>query len=511
MKSIDESLESYNSEQKNSSSNSILGTLVKPLTWLMSHPKSAIIVLLVIALIAWRFGGDNSAAQAKPLLVTVDKGDIENAVTAAGNLQPSEFVDVGAQVSGILEKLYVDVGDKVSAGQLLAEIDATVQLNRVEASRASLSALEAQMSARQAALTLAQANADRQTRMLTEDATSQADFDQAINTLASAQSGLIQLQSQIAQSKASLASDETTLSFSTISAPIEGTVISLTMKEGQTLNSSQQAPTILRIADLSTMTVQGEVSEADVSKLKPGMDVYFTTLGGGTRRWYGKLRQILPKPVVLNNVVLYTALFDVENTDNTLLSDMTAQIFFVTASAQDVIRVPVGALNFRDSNNLLNLKLDESDASVTKDSTNSTTQDSAQTEPTNFREQAGMGGMGNFSGLSEEQIAERRALRAAGGGGQRGEGGNRGQRRQADTSSASEAPTKAQVIVALEDGSYENREITIGVTTRISAEVLDGLVAGDQVIAGIIQARAETTRSAVNQAGGGRGGGGGRF
>ncbi|MCL4137218.1 UNVERIFIED_CONTAM: hypothetical protein GTU68_040824, partial [Idotea baltica] len=348
--------------------------------------------------------------------VVVEQGDIENAVTAAGNLQPSEYVDVGAQVSGILEKLHVDVGDKVTTGQLLAEIDATVQLNRVEASRASLSALEAQQSARQAALKLAQANADRQTRLITEDATSQADFDQAINTLASAQSSLIQLQSQIAQSKASLASDEATLSFSTISAPIEGTIISITMKEGTTLNASQQAPTILRIADLSTMTVQGEVSEADVSKLKPGMDVYFTTLGGGARRWYGKLRQILPKPVVLNNVVLYTALFDVENPDNTLLSDMTAQIFFVTASAQGVTHVPVGALNFRDSNNLLGLELGD-------------------------------------------------------------------------------------------DGSYENREITVGVTTRVSAEVLNGLVEGDQVIAGIIQARAAATTTAVNQAGAGRGGG----
>ena len=508
MKSIDESLESYNSEQKNSSSNSILGTLVKPLTWLMSHPKSAIIVLLVIALIVWRFGSDNSAAQAKPLLVTVDRGDIENAVTAAGNLQPSEFVDVGAQVSGILEKLHVDVGDKVSAGQLLAEIDATVQLNRVEASRASLSALEAQQSAREAALTLAQANADRQTRMLTEDATSQADFDQAINTLAAAQSALIQLQSQIAQSKASLASDETTLSFSTISAPIEGTIISLTMKEGQTLNSSQQAPTILRVADLSTMTVQGEVSEADVSKLKPGMDVYFTTLGGGTRRWYGKLRQILPKPVVLNNVVLYTALFDVENTDNTLLSDMTAQIFFVTASAQDVIRVPVAALNFRDSNNLLGLQLGDSKTDSSSDS-DDTSQRPVQTPTPNSdagdsaRPGGGMGGMGNFADLSEEEIAERRARRAAGGGGQRGQ-------RQQNSTNDSSAPTKATVIVALEDGGYESREITIGVTTRISAEVLNGLAVGEQVIGGIIQARAAAS-TAVNQAGGGRGGGGGRF
>lgn len=491
MKSIDESLDSYNLEQqelsKGQSGNKLLVTLFSPVRWLLNHPKTALALLLLIAILAWRFGSTDTTSQARPLLVVVDKGDIENAVTAAGNLQPSQYVDVGAQVSGLLEKLHVDVGDKVSAGQLLAEIDATVQLNRVEASRASLRALEAQLSARDASLKLATANADRQTRLIKEDATSQADFDQAMNTLASAQSSLIQLQSQIAQSQAGLASDEATLSFSTIASPIDGTVISVNMVEGQTLNATQQAPTILRIADLSTMTVQGEVSEADVSKLSPGMDVYFTTLGGGTRRWYGKLRQILPKPVVLNNVVLYTALFDVENDDNTLLSDMTAQIFFVTASARDVVNVPVGALNFRDSSNLLGLELE--DATVASNNT------SDETAPQEVANTAMGGGMGAASNLSPEEIAERRARRAEGGGGQRGQ---RGQQAQNTTSSTS-TPTKANVIVALDDGSYERREITIGVTTRVSAEVLDGLAEGDQVVAGIIQSRTAASTTPLNQ------------
>lgn len=505
MKSIDESLDSYNLElQERTTSNSpnkVLALFGKPFVWLKKHPKSVIILLLAILTTFWWLNKDSAATQAKPLLVVVDKGDIENAVTAAGNLQPSQYVDVGAQVSGLLEKLHVEVGDKVSTGQLLAEIDATVQLNKVEASRASLRALEAQSSARQASLKLAQSNADRQTRLIKEDATSQADFDQAINTLASAQSSLIQLQSQIAQSQAGLASDEATLSYSSIAAPFEGTVISIEMKEGQTLNASQQAPTILRIADLSTMTVQGEVSEADVSKLTAGMDVYFTTLGGGSRRWYGKLRQILPKPVVANNVVLYTALFDVENTDNTLLSDMTAQIFFVTASAKDVVRVPVGALNFRDSNNLLGL-----DLGTSSDTSSNNTTTAANTEAV---QNTGMGGgMGDTSGLSEEEIAERRARRTEGGG-----GGQRGQRtEQADTTvSNSGTPTKATVILAKEDGSYENREITIGVTTRVSAEILSGLVEGDQVIAGIIQSRTTaSTTTPLNQAQTNVGGRGGR-
>ncbi|MGY9105359.1 MAG: efflux RND transporter periplasmic adaptor subunit, partial [Alphaproteobacteria bacterium] len=136
------------------------------------------------------------------------------------------------------------------------------------------------------------------------------------------------------------------LGFSTIYAPISGTVSSIVAREGQTLNANQSAPTILQIADLSKMTVSTQVSEADVSKLHNGMDAYFTTLGGGNQRWAGQLRQVLPTPEVLNNVVLYTALFDVENQGGELMTQMTAQVFFVVAAAYDTLRVPVGAVRY---------------------------------------------------------------------------------------------------------------------------------------------------------------------
>src|SRR5690606_3459927 len=139
---------------------------------------------------------------------------------------------------------------------------------------------------------------------------------------------------------------ETQLEYTRIYAPMTGTVVSIEMNEGRTLNANQQAPTILRIADLSTMRVETEISEADIGNVKPGMDVYFTTLAGGNRRWTSKLRQILPTPVIENNVVLYTGLFEVDNSDDSLLPEMTAQVFFITASARDVLTVPVGALTF---------------------------------------------------------------------------------------------------------------------------------------------------------------------
>src|SRR5262249_18559497 len=143
-----------------------------------------------------------------------------------------------------------------------------------------------------------------------------------------------------------LKADTTTLGYSKIYAPMDGTVVSVTSLQGQTLNASQQAPIILRIGDLSTMSVWTQVSEADVPKLRIGMSAYFTTLGQPDIKWPGVLRQIQPTPTVVNNVVLYTAVFDVDNPKGTLLPQMTAQVFFVSEGAKNVITVPLAALHY---------------------------------------------------------------------------------------------------------------------------------------------------------------------
>src|ERR1019366_3972252 len=152
------------------------------------------------------------------------------------------------------------------------------------------------------------------------------------------------IKAQIQQTESTLRGDEANLGYTKIYAPIAGTVVSQTAKQGQTLNANQQAPIVMRIADLATMTVYAQVSEADVPKLHVGMDVYFTTLAGDNRRFYGKLRQISPTPTVLNNVVLYDALFEVANPDQVLMTQMTAQVFFVAASAKNALLVPLSAL-----------------------------------------------------------------------------------------------------------------------------------------------------------------------
>ncbi len=322
-----------------------------------------------------------------------------------------------------------------------------MQRNKVDSSRASIASAEAQIAARREALVLAEANWERQQRLWTELATSKQEYDSARNNLASALASLTQQEQSIIQSKATLATDETLLEYTQIFAPIKGTVVSIAMKEGTTLNATQQSPTIMQIANLTTMTVETQISEADIGKLYPGMPVYFTTLGSGARRWYSTLRQILPTPTATNNVVTYTGLFDIDNSDGALLSGMTTQVYFVTSAAQNVLTVPVGALAFVEA---------------------ARGGDGAARERAP-RSEGEVGG-GSLPGGSAPPAEARRRVSA----------GPPGLR--------ATAPRPATVRVVAADGSISEREVMIGVTSRVTAEVISGLKEGEQVVAGIAQA-----------------------
>src|SRR5690625_5410865 len=303
--------------------------------------------LLLVALAAWwllRDGGDR-----EPLATaTVKRGDIEALVTATGVLQPRNFVDVGAQVSGQLEKLHVEVGDQVQAGDLLAEIDATVYLARVDGTRAQLRNQQALLKERQAQLSLAEIQLRRQQNLVRQAAGTREQVEVAEASLRSAEAQVEALQAQLEQTQSTLRAEEANLQYARIYAPMDGTVVSIEARQGQTLNAAQQTPILMRIADLATMTVQAQVSEADIGRLKLGMPVYFTTMGSQNRRWDGELSRIEPTPEVENNVVLYSALFDVPNDGGRLLPQMTAQVFFIAAQAENALVLPVSALRFED-------------------------------------------------------------------------------------------------------------------------------------------------------------------
>lgn len=305
-------------------------------------------LLLLLGLYFFSGFSERNASATAPQTATVKRGNLSVQVTATGILQPSNYVDVGAQVSGQLKTILVAVGDQVDTDTLLAEIDPTVYLAQVDASRAQLRSQQAQLKDKQAQLTLAQLQHTRQRNLMAENATTRDTLQSAAANLLSAQAQVEALKAQIAQTESSLRADEANLDYARIYAPLSGTVVSIEARQGQTLNTNQQAPTLMRIANLATMTVEAKVSEADVSKLSPGMKVYFTTLGNPERRWHSELRKIEPTPIIENNVVLYKALFDIDNQSNQLMSQMTTQVFFVQAEAKDALLVPLSALTFPD-------------------------------------------------------------------------------------------------------------------------------------------------------------------
>ncbi|MGL6048035.1 MAG: efflux RND transporter periplasmic adaptor subunit, partial [Vogesella sp.] len=227
---------------------------------------------------------------------------------------------------------------------LLAEIDSTVYSATVDARRAALKNLQATQQARESDLKLAEQQLQRQQNLVRDSATSKESLQQAQASVRSAQAQLASVKAQIEQAESTLRVDEASLKYAQILAPMDGVVVSISLKQGQSINARQSSPTLLRIADLSTMTVQTQVSEADVTRLRPGMPVYFTTLGSRNRRYQGELRKVEPTPTVNNNVVLYNALFDVKNQQRNLLPQMTAQVFFVAAEAHDTLVVPAGAV-----------------------------------------------------------------------------------------------------------------------------------------------------------------------
>ncbi|WP_082498066.1 efflux RND transporter periplasmic adaptor subunit [Pseudorhodoferax sp. Leaf267] len=319
-------------------------TRTKPLWPRVAGITFALAALCAGGYFAWKTWFQTENPRNQYQIVSVQRGDIEDLVTATGTLQPLDYVDVGAQVSGQLKKIHVEVGSLVQQGDLLAEIDPTVLLANVDASRAGLRNLQATLLVREAALVLARDQYQRQKNLMAEDATTTEALRTAENNLRSAEAQLAAQKASIEQTQSTLRASEANLNYARIYAPISGAVVSVTARQGQTLNVNQSAPTLLRVANLATMTVQTQVSEADVSKLRPGMPAYFTTLGSQGQRYYGKLRKVEPTPTVTNNVVLYNALFDVPNTNQSLMTSMTAQVFFIAAQAQGTLLVPAAAV-----------------------------------------------------------------------------------------------------------------------------------------------------------------------
>ncbi|MDB5777340.1 MAG: efflux transporter periplasmic adaptor subunit [Herbaspirillum sp.] len=281
-----------------------------------------------------------------PETSAVLRGAIEKTVLARGKLDLQKYVDVSAGVSGQVSDVEIAIGDSVKAGRQLMTITPAEQPGRAENNRAQLARLKADLAGQQAQSEFANLQFQRQTQLKEANATREDSYESSRMAMFSASAKVDAINAQIQQTEAQMREDEAMRSRTRVTAPVSGTVVALSAREGQIVNANRDV--LLRIADLSRMTVQALVSEEDVTRLDPGMVAYFTTPGFPGKRWSGKLRQIMPLPAdgsgQQGKRTYYTVLFDVANSGRELMSGMSADIWFVLEHSSDALQIPAAAL-----------------------------------------------------------------------------------------------------------------------------------------------------------------------
>jgi len=283
--------------------------------------------------------------------------DIEYAVSAQGVLQGRNQVDVGAQVSGQLQSLKVKPGDKVKRNQLLAEIDPLPAKNALRQAVVKVEQLNAERDATLHKLKLAESNDRRYQELGSTEAVSKADQDKARFELETQRANLVSLTAQLHTAHVKEEAARIKLDYTRIFAPMDGQVLAIVTQEGQTVIADQMAPVILKMAQLDTMIVKAQISEADVLKIQSGLPVYFTIPGDPDRHHDATLKAIEPGPVDAaspsgttgenSKAVFYNALFDVPNLENRFYINMTANVRIVLEAKKGVLTIPVAALGDR--------------------------------------------------------------------------------------------------------------------------------------------------------------------
>lgn len=318
-----------------------------------------------MAFLAWQRGRASSPGEGL-ITAPVTRGDVEVTVLATGILKPARLVAVGAQVSGRVTALRVELGQQVKAGDLIAEIDSVTQENALRTSQAALASVRAQRAEKAASLKLAEITFERQRTMAAQRAVSQAELDTAAADVAVNRAQIEALDAQIIQSQVGVETARANLDYTRITAPIDGTVLAIVTQEGQTVNAAQSAPTIVVLGQLDVMTVRAEISEADIVRVAPGQPVHFTVLGDTGRRYDATLQRIEPAPESVSSdssfttssgggasssssssstsAVYFNGVFDVPNPDGRLRTYMTAEVNIVLGRAEAALTIPATAL-----------------------------------------------------------------------------------------------------------------------------------------------------------------------
>ena len=406
------------------------------------------------------------------LTATAEIGDIENNVMASGKVKALNTVDVGAQVSGEVTRLFVEVGDEVQKGDLIAQIDQVTQKNSLSNEQASLEQSEAalqsaraeslsrqaglksaqaDLASRQAELRQAQADFSRLQGLLAINAISQQDYDTQGTKVQTAQAAVANALASIDTAKAAIATTDANinsqqaalrksqtnvstaqedLSYTTIRAPMSGTVVSVTTEQGTTVNANQSAPTIVTLADLSTVRINAQISEADVINVKAGLPVYFNIIGNPDQKYDSILKAIEPAPEKISDTsstdaaIYYVGYIEVPNTERRFRIDMTAQVYIIINQAKDALLIPSAALQPAGKSG----------------------------KPKKSR--------GSKTPKPESSTAPKRD-------------------NEPDNDSST---TMASVRVLKADGTVVEQAVKVGINNRVNAEILSGLKVGDEVV-----------------------------
>ena len=327
--------------------------------------KSKILIILLILGVGGYFVYDKffkvKEEEVEFITKKAKKGSFSKKVDATGEIFATELIDVGAQVSGQIKKLYVKLGDQVKKGDMIASIDSSTQQNSIDNKEAQLAIYKAQLESAKVALNIAKTQFDRENALFAKNATSKQEFESAKNTFSANSAKIKELEAQIKQTNIELSTAKINLGYTKITAPRDGTVVSVQVEEGQTVNANQTTPTIVNIADLSHVKMKMQIAEGDITKIKVGTPVEYSILSEPTKKFQTTVSSIDPGLTTLSDgsygssssskssyssssssssAVYYYAQSIVDNKDGILRIGMTTQNELLIANVKDAIIVP---------------------------------------------------------------------------------------------------------------------------------------------------------------------------
>lgn len=314
--------------------------------------KRIVTLFVVVALscggVYWYSERRADSADVSYRTALAERGSLRSVIQATGTLSAEETVDVGTQISGTINDIYVDYNDEVSQGQLIAVMDNRTQQAEVDMAKANVLSAKADLAKAQASLLKANRDLKRTRELIKKDLIARSELDADVAAQSTANADVMAAQAKVAQYEATLRKAEISLGYTKIYSPVDGVVVAKNVEKGQTVAASYQTPSIAEIArDLKQMQVEVSVDEADIGSVKVGQDAEFTVDAYADTTFSGKVTQVRISPSTSDNVVSYTVIVKVANDEEKLMPGMTANVSLVVTEKKDVLLVPNAALRFR--------------------------------------------------------------------------------------------------------------------------------------------------------------------